>query len=134
MKLFKLSALVGIISACIMFVAGCSPSDEEIVSERALRFTKQLFAGDVTGLEEIAVPESIAAAKSLADMIPDVAKERNKTSGVYSVLEGTVDNDRAIVKVLVVRPGEKDVVATIPLAKQDGEWKVVWTKTNGGIE
>ena len=134
MKVVKMLGLVGVISACVMFVAGCFPSDEDVASERALTFTKQLFAGDQTGLDKIASPQSVAAAKAVGDMMLDIAKERNKTSAVYTVVSTVVNDDRAIVKVSVVRPNEKDVIVTVPLQKQDGEWMVVWTKTNGGLE
>ncbi len=133
MKFFRMLGLVSVISACVMFIAGCA-DDEDIVTERSLQFTKQLFEGNPAGLEKIATPDSVAAAKALANMMPDVAKERNKTTAVYTVVSGTVNEDRAIVKISVTRPNEKDAIVTVPLQKLNDEWKVIWTKTNGGIE
>lgn len=113
-----------------LFFTGCA-SDEDIVTERSLNFVKMLFAGDIEDISEIATPEAVKAAKDLSGM---VSINPNNKNVVVDLIDGTINEDRAIVKVKVIRPMENDVIVTVPLVKVDGEWKVAWTKFNGGME
>ena len=126
----KLVAVIAVTFASAIFF-GCGQSQEEIVCEIAMDFTKNVFAGNADAVKPYSTAAAAEAAASLKDMVSINPKNKN---AVVSAVDVTVNDNNAIVKVLIERPGEDDTVMVVPLVKNGDNWLVNWTKTNGGME